>query len=117
MYNRREHDTSHHSHQPEPVEPAVEYDHLNLVDQYLALVLAVLTEAGLLDVCELILYNARPMLIFHNQALISMVEELPGSGSNLARKAVLLLGEVLQAANRLLPLSYAAKIQVPRECS
>jgi hypothetical protein len=41
-----------------------------------------------------------------------MVEEFPGSTSNLAKKAVLLLGEVLEAANRLLPLSYAAKIQV-----
>jgi hypothetical protein len=41
-----------------------------------------------------------------------MAEELPGSGSALARKATLLLGEVLQAANRLLPLSHAAKIQV-----
>jgi hypothetical protein len=41
-----------------------------------------------------------------------MAEELPGSGSTLARKATLLLGEVLQAANRLLPLHHAARIQV-----
>lgn len=41
-----------------------------------------------------------------------MAEELPASGSTLARKATLLLGEVLQAANRLLPLSHAARIQV-----
>jgi hypothetical protein len=41
-----------------------------------------------------------------------MAEELPGSGSALARKATLLLGEVLQAANRLLPLHHAARIQV-----
>ncbi len=39
------------------------------------------------------------------------VEEGP-SGSNLARKATLLLAEILQLANRVLPLSVAAKIQV-----
>lgn len=46
------------------------------------------------------------------QALICMVEELSGNVTNLSRKATLLLGEVLQTANKLLPLSYAAKIQV-----
>jgi rapamycin-insensitive companion of mTOR len=41
-----------------------------------------------------------------------MVEEVSGSKSNLARKATLLLAEVLQLANRLLPLEMASKIQV-----
>ena len=35
----------------ERVGASMETDRLTLVDQYLALVLAVLTEAGLLDVC------------------------------------------------------------------
>jgi hypothetical protein len=51
VYNRREHGASHsHSQQPDSVEASVDYGGLNLIDQYLALVLAVLTEAGLLDV-------------------------------------------------------------------
>lgn len=34
------------------------------------------------------------------------------NGTTLTRKATLLLAEVLQMANRVLPLSIAAKIQV-----
>ncbi len=33
-------------------------------------------------------------------------------GTNLSRKATLLMAEVLQIANRVLPLSVAARIQV-----
>lgn len=40
-----------------------------------------------------------------------MLEEAT-TGSNLARKATLLMAEVLQIANRVLPLSVAAKLQV-----
>jgi rapamycin-insensitive companion of mTOR len=39
-----------------------------------------------------------------------MLEETT-TGSNLSRKATLLMAEVLQMANRVLPLSVAAKIQ------
>jgi large subunit ribosomal protein L17e len=39
-----------------------------------------------------------------------MLEETT-AGSNLSRKATLLMAEVLQMANRVLPLSVAAKIQ------
>ncbi|KIM25763.1 hypothetical protein M408DRAFT_203761 [Serendipita vermifera MAFF 305830] len=90
MYGRQK---AMHSDAPERIEANTEHDRLTLVDQYLSLVLAVLTEAGLLD------------------ALVCMAEELPASGSTLARKATLLLGEVLQASNRLLPLTHAARIQ------
>lgn len=45
------------------------------------------------------------------QALACMLEESP-VGSNLSRKAVLLMAEMLQTANRVLPLSIAAKLQV-----
>src|SRR6266404_4498757 len=38
------------------------------------------------------------------------------TGSNLSRKGTLLMAEVLQLANKVLPLSLAAKIQV-RTCS
>lgn len=34
------------------------------------------------------------------------------TGSNLSRKATLLMAELLQKANRVLPFSIAAKIQV-----
>ncbi|KAG8811799.1 hypothetical protein FRC17_002318, partial [Serendipita sp. 399] len=90
MYGRQKHAPVPES---EPAEVGPEPERLNLVDQYLALVLAVVTEAGLLD------------------ALVCMIEELPGSSSTLSRKATLLLGEVLQSANRLLPLPLAAKMQ------
>ncbi|KAG6812566.1 hypothetical protein H0H92_002218 [Tricholoma furcatifolium] len=47
-------------------------------------------------------------------ALSGMLEESV-NGSNLTRKATLLLAEVLQMANRVLPLSVAAKIQTMPE--
>ncbi|KAF9221011.1 hypothetical protein BS17DRAFT_786363, partial [Gyrodon lividus] len=69
---------------------------LKLTDQYIALLVLVFTNAGLLD------------------ALTSMLEEST-TGSNLTRKATLLMAEVMQMANRVLPLAVAAKIQaVPR---
>lgn len=37
------------------------------------------------------------------------------TGSSLSRKATLLMAEILQTANRVLPLSVAAKIQVWRD--
>jgi hypothetical protein len=43
----------------ERIEDNVESDRLTLVDQYLALVLAVLTEAGLLDVSRYTQYSCR----------------------------------------------------------
>ncbi|KAI0917225.1 hypothetical protein AcW1_007525 [Taiwanofungus camphoratus] len=65
---------------------------LKLTDQYIALLILVFSRAGLLD------------------ALTCMLEETP-VGSNLSRKATLLMAELLQTANRVLPLSMAAKIQ------
>ncbi|RPD54648.1 hypothetical protein L226DRAFT_535797 [Lentinus tigrinus ALCF2SS1-7] len=71
-------------------------DTLKLTDQYIALLILVFTKAGLLD------------------ALTSMFEE-SSVGSALSRKATLLMAEVLQKANQVLPLSIAAKIQaLPR---
>jgi len=40
-----------------------------------------------------------------------MLEEST-TGTNLSRKATLLVAEILQLANRVLPLNVAAKIQV-----
>ncbi|KAG5353197.1 hypothetical protein C0989_009378 [Termitomyces sp. Mn162] len=68
------------------------YQTFKLTDQYIALLVLVLSHAGL---CE---------------ALSNMLEESI-NGTNLTRKATLLLAEVLQMANRVLPLSVAAKIQ------
>lgn len=64
---------------------------LNLVDHFIALLLAVLIEAGLFE------------------ALVAMIQS---SANTLTRKATLLLGEILQMTNRILPLSYAAQLQV-----
>ncbi|KIJ64502.1 hypothetical protein HYDPIDRAFT_175469 [Hydnomerulius pinastri MD-312] len=76
--------------------PARPPETLKLTDQYIALLVLVFTNAGLLD------------------ALTSMLEERT-TGSNLTRKATLLMAEVMQMANRVLPLNVAAKIQaVPR---
>ncbi|KAI6122475.1 Rapamycin-insensitive companion of mTOR, middle domain-containing protein [Pisolithus croceorrhizus] len=65
---------------------------LKLTDQYIALLVLVFTNAGLLD------------------ALTMMLEERT-TGSNLTRKATLLMAEVMQMANRVLPLNMAANIQ------
>ncbi|EJF61068.1 hypothetical protein DICSQDRAFT_147513 [Dichomitus squalens LYAD-421 SS1] len=76
--------------------PSRPQDTLKLTDQYIALLILIFTKAGLID------------------ALTSMFEE-SGVGSALSRKATLLLAEMLQKANRVLPLSIAAKIQaLPR---
>ena len=45
-----------------------------------------------------------------DQALTGMLEE--STDHSLARKATLLMGEILQIANKVLPLSVASKIQV-----
>ncbi|KAF7298974.1 hypothetical protein MIND_00845600 [Mycena indigotica] len=69
---------------------------LKLTDQYIALLVLVFTNAGILD------------------ALTGMMQEST-SGSTLSRKATLLMAEILQMANRVLPLSLAAQIQsIPR---
>ncbi|KAH9936411.1 Rapamycin-insensitive companion of mTOR, N-term-domain-containing protein [Fomitopsis serialis] len=79
---------------PEPAQrPQVT---VKLIEHFLALLIQVLCGAGLLD------------------ALTCMLEESP-VGSNLSRKAVLLMAEILQMSNRVLPLSIAAHIQaLPR---
>ncbi|CCL99718.1 uncharacterized protein FIBRA_01740 [Fibroporia radiculosa] len=74
-----------------PVE-ASQRPSLKLTNQYIALLVQVFCGAGLLD------------------ALTCMLEENP-VGSNLSRKATLLMAEVLQTANRVLPLSIAAHVQ------
>jgi hypothetical protein len=52
------------------------------------------------------------------EATAKLEEEIPAqaqTGSNLYRKATLLIAEILHTANRVLPLSIAAKIQaLPR---
>ncbi|KAF4617458.1 hypothetical protein D9613_006099 [Agrocybe pediades] len=75
---------------PEPGEKPAQT--LKLTDQYLALLVAILTNAGL------------------SEALTAMLDEST-IGTNLTRKATLLMAEILAMANRVLPLSLAAKIQ------
>ncbi|KAJ3553483.1 hypothetical protein NM688_g3590 [Phlebia brevispora] len=77
-----------------------QHDTLKLTDQYIALLILVFTSAGLMD------------------ALTCMLEETTledPPATNLSRKATLLIAEILQMSNRVLPLSIAAKIQaLPR---
>ncbi|KAF8503219.1 Rapamycin-insensitive companion of mTOR, N-term-domain-containing protein [Hysterangium stoloniferum] len=89
LYGRgRSNPVKQSTHEPPPKPP----EKLNLTDQYTGLLLLVLVKAGLLD------------------ALTAMLEESV-SDPALARKATLLIAEVLEIANRVLPLSEASKIQ------
>ncbi|QRV92421.1 STE16 protein [Ceratobasidium sp. AG-Ba] len=65
---------------------------LNLTHQFISLLLVVLVEAGLIE------------------ALVDILEE-SGTSTELPRKATLLLGEIMQLANRVLPSTIAARIQ------
>ncbi|KAI0346017.1 hypothetical protein BDW22DRAFT_1353679 [Trametopsis cervina] len=81
--------------------PTNKQETLKLTDQFVALLVQIFSGAGLMD------------------ALTSMLEEDTPSeaptGSSLSRKATLLMAEILQTANKVLPLSIAAKIQaLPR---
>lgn len=98
MY-RKVGESSEHLHKSRPrhnQEPASDRQTIKLTDQYLSLLVLVLTKAGL---CK---------------ALTSMLAETK-TGSNLSRKATLLLAEFLQTANRTLPLIFSAEIQAVSE--
>lgn len=84
---------------------------LKLTDQYLGLLVAILTNAGLCEVCIDLSKSSLWIYDLWSQALTAMLEEST-IGTNLSRKATLLMAEVLAMANRVLPLSLAAKIQV-----
>ncbi|ORX40861.1 Rapamycin-insensitive companion of mTOR, middle domain-domain-containing protein [Kockovaella imperatae] len=67
---------------------------LNMADQFIGFLLLVLIKSGLIE------------------GLVNLVNE---SDFNLARKATLLLGELLRLSTRILPMEYAAHIQsLPR---
>ncbi|ORY28003.1 Rapamycin-insensitive companion of mTOR, middle domain-domain-containing protein [Naematelia encephala] len=92
VYNRTQEATSQLQDGIDEEEPP---QHLNLLDHYVALLLAVLIENGLVE------------------SLVIVIED--GDASAIHRKCTLLLGEILQMANRILPLQYAAKLQsLPR---
>ncbi|KAI0252434.1 Rapamycin-insensitive companion of mTOR, N-term-domain-containing protein [Lactifluus subvellereus] len=80
-------DTEVQQRQPEP---------LRLTDQYIALLVLIFIRSGLLE------------------ALTCMFQETT-TGSSLSRKGTLLMAEILQLANKVLPLSLAAKIQLVPE--
>lgn len=67
-----------------------------------------LVDAGLIEV-SLIYSIAIQRLTGTRQALAAVVEE---NTLGLSKKATLLLGEILIKSSDLLPLKYAAKIQV-----
>ncbi|KAG8949781.1 hypothetical protein FRC04_008321 [Tulasnella sp. 424] len=76
----------------EPPDGTYNTDKLNISHQYIALLLLVFLEAGLLD------------------ALVGILESEDPT-ANLTRKVTLLLGELLRIANRILPSSMAAEVQ------
>ncbi|EKM51823.1 uncharacterized protein PHACADRAFT_199326 [Phanerochaete carnosa HHB-10118-sp] len=78
-------------------------DTLKLTEQYIGLLILVFTSAGLMDALTAMLEET------------TLEEEPTQTGTNLHRKATLLIAEILHTANRVLPLSMAAKIQaLPR---
>lgn len=81
---------------------------MTLVDHYIALLLTICIESGLLEVSGRISLDHGGLMDLV-QALIAVIED---GNSTLNRKATLLLGEVLQMANRILPLQFAAQLQV-----
>lgn len=103
--------------QPADIPQRPQEDTLKLTDQYIALLILVFTKAGLLDVCHRVPVCVSQWYLTEGcsyQALTSMFEE-SSVGSALSRKATLLMAEILQKANQVLPLSIAAKIQaLPR---
>ncbi|KAF8305657.1 hypothetical protein DL93DRAFT_2172481 [Clavulina sp. PMI_390] len=97
MYRKREshghgHDHHEHSRNGPGGGNVAPHGALKLTDQFLALLLVIMSDAGLCD------------------ALMGILEE-QDCDSNISRKATLLLGEILYMSNRLLPLSQAAKLQ------
>ncbi|KAL1921894.1 uncharacterized protein VTP21DRAFT_10536 [Calcarisporiella thermophila] len=91
---RMVHEDNSEEQDPEDAELLRFKDRLNLLDAHLSILLIVFIEAGLLE------------------ALISLIE---GNDVFIRRKATLLIGEILQLCTRLLPASWATKIQsLPR---
>jgi hypothetical protein len=83
----------------------------NVLDHYTSLLLAVFVESGLVEVCiagsHATLFKISQLYLL--QALVEVVEE---QVPVLSRKATLLISELLALAAKLLPLNYAAKVQV-----
>lgn len=80
------------SNHPLPHDSDRVHQPLKLTEQYTALLLLIFNKAGL------------------TESLVSMLRETT-TGSTLSRKATLLMAEILQSANRILPLSVAARMQ------
>lgn len=108
VYGRGKPAQTHLAEHETPPKPP---ERLNLTDQYIGLLLLVLFKAGLLDVCFRWIFFTSFYLSVMAKALTSMLSE-ESTDHSLARKATLLIGEVLQIANKVLPLSVASKIQV-----
>ena len=88
MYNRStgQRKAPERSHQDTP-----NSDNIKIVDHFIALLMIVFIESGLIE------------------NLTTIVEE---KNEVLTKKATLLLGELLRKGNRVLPSSFAAKLQV-----
>lgn len=89
---------------------------LDLTDQYISILLAILVECGIVEVrkCfdQQIMWKQSPFLYFIRcQALADLVNH---GVSALSRKVNLLLGEVLRLANQVLPSKYCVKVQASR---
>lgn len=90
-------------------------DKVTLVDHYTSFLLAVFLESGLIDVRPIFwMYcQSSPDLLHVRHSLQALVDVIEEAHNILSRKATLLVGEVLALANKLLPSSFAARVQVP----
>lgn len=90
-------------------------DKVTLVDHYTSFLLAVFLESGLIDVRPIfwIYCQSSPDLLHVRYSLQALVDVIEEAHNILSRKATLLVGEVLALANKLLPSSFAARVQVP----
>lgn len=90
-------------------------DKVTLVDHYTSFLLAVFLESGLIDVRPIfwIYCQSSPDLLHVRHSLQALVDVIEEAHNILSRKATLLVGEVLALANKLLPSSFAARVQVP----
>lgn len=92
-------------------DPVPAHEKINLIDQYLSVLLLIFIDAGLVEVRRYWLLKGRPRLIVETQqALVSVAAD--SKDATTSKKVSLLMGEILQLANRVLPLSYAAHAQV-----
>lgn len=88
------------------------HEKINLIDQYLSVLLLIFIDAGLVEVgrSPVLSSPSEADAPLRRKALVSVAAD--SKDATTSKKVSLLMGEILQLANRVLPLSYAARAQV-----